>query len=120
MTLEMVRLALGAFLTSPGAGILGLLGAAYLTYKGVDKRLTGDRGLAKDAREAEAQKDRESDARERWQKFHDHLWDNRAALPADAMILGVQSLAQLVETQEQSAMLEVFAAYLAGEEGGTA
>ena len=83
MSLEMVRLALGAFLTSPGAGILGLLGAAYLTYKGVDKRLSGDRDLAKDAREAEAQKDRESDARDRWQKFHDHLWENRAALPAD-------------------------------------
>lgn len=115
MTTNAFWLAVGAFLTSPGAGLLGVLGAAYLALVGVDRRLSGDRLLAQEAREAQWAKERGADARERWQRFHDHLWVYRAVLPPDAMIAGIESLADLVETQEQSAMLEVFATYLADQ-----
>lgn len=112
---ETTRLSLGAFLTSPGAGILGLIGAGWLTLRGVDKRLAGDQRMAHEAREAEYRKDLEADARERWQLAYDWLWENRAELPADSLITGIKELRRLVETRQQSAMLEVFASSLEQE-----
>lgn len=112
---ESWRLAVGTFLTSPGAGVLGLLGSAYLAFKGANKRITADRELAATSRKEEHKRDLDSDARERWQSLYDHLWTNRDLLPAEALILGVQSLAELATTKQQNAMVEVFVAYLGGE-----
>lgn len=112
---EAWRLALGTFLSSPGAGVLGLLGAAWLAFIGANKRITADRELAVTSSTEEHQRDLDSDARERWQSFYDHLWTNRSLLPAEALILGVQSLAELATTKQQNAMVEVFVAYLGDE-----
>ncbi len=71
---ETARLGLGAFLTSPGAGLIGLLGAAWMAFVGVGKRLDGDRDIAREARRDEHEKAAEADARERWQWFYQRLW----------------------------------------------
>lgn len=57
---ETARLSIGAFLTSPGAGLIGLLGAAWLTFVGVGRRISGDRQLAQEARGAEREQDSET------------------------------------------------------------
>lgn len=113
--LETARLSVGAFLTSPGAGLLGLLGAAWLTFIGVGKRISGDRQLAQEARTAEREQEAETDARERWQWFYERLWDNRATLPPDALLDGIKSLRELTTTKQQSAMLEVLVRYVQSE-----
>src|SRR5690242_14897646 len=82
---ELIRLSLGAFLTSPGAGLLGLIGGAWLTYKGVDKRIDADRAMAATAREADLQRELDADARDRWQRAYDHLWVHRSDLPLTAL-----------------------------------
>ncbi|NUR79130.1 MAG: hypothetical protein HOQ21_01595 [Dermatophilaceae bacterium] len=112
---DTARLGLGAFLTSPGAGLIGLLGAAWLTFVGVGKRIEGDKELARDARRDEHERQLEADARERWQWFYERLWENRSDLPADALLHGMRSLRALAATQEQSAMLEVLARYVQSE-----
>lgn len=112
---ETARLSVGAFLTSPGAGLIGLLGAAWLTFVGVGKRISGDRQLAQEARTAEREQDAESDARERWQWFYERLWDNRDTLPPDALLDGITSLRELTTTKQQSAMLEVLVRYVQSE-----
>lgn len=112
---ETARLSIGAFLTSPGVGILGVLGAAWLTLVGVGKRLDGEKELAAKARKAERKKEREADARERWQWFYARLWDNREDLPLDALLDGIRSLRELSTTRQQSAMLEVLVRYVQSE-----
>lgn len=112
---EIARLSVGAFLTSPGAGLIGLLGAAWLTFVGVGRRISGDRQLAQEARAAEREQDAEADARERWQWFFERLWDNRETLPADALLDGIKSLRELTTTKQQSAMLEVLVRYVQSE-----
>lgn len=105
---ELIRLSIGAFLTSPGAGILGLIGAGLLAYVGVDKRLEGERKLALDARKDEHDKDIEADARERWQQMYAFLWDNREDLGDEVVLQGLESLGELSTTKQQAAMIRVF------------
>lgn len=102
-----VRLSIGAFLTSPGAGILGLVGAALLTLVGVDRRLHGEAELARSARAAEQAQDREADARERWAQMYTFLWENRDDVGGRAVLSGIGALADLATTDTQIAMLEV-------------
>ncbi|PRY59482.1 hypothetical protein BCF74_10972 [Knoellia remsis] len=107
MDIETIRLSLGAFLTSPGAGVLGLIGAALLTYVGVDKRLRAERRLALDARAATRAQDSENDARERWQLLFTFLWDNQEDLGATSVLHGLGVLRELATTSQQLGMLEV-------------
>jgi hypothetical protein len=69
---EVVRLAVGAFLTSPGFGGLAALGAAYV-----------------------------ADERERWWQSYTHLWDNRDDIHGPLLLAGIQSLGEVAETTQQ-------------------
>lgn len=102
------RLSVGAFLTSPGAGILGLIGAGYLAYRGVQSRLDGDQEIADRQHKA----DLEQESRERWQWWYDHLWENREEYTLEGLTLGAQGLRSIAESPQQALMLDVLVAYI--------
>jgi len=127
--LELVRLSLGAFLTSSGFGGVAAVGAAYWAYRTAAKRLEGDRDiarrghenaarmaaagvraaqeLAEDGRKADRDKAAEDDRRARWWETLRWLWSHRDVIDEQAFLEGVQALAQMVETRQQSVMLEI-------------
>ncbi len=104
---ETLRLSLGAFLTSSGAGGVAAVVAAYWAYRGVQSRLAGDRQIAAEAALSEAAASRVADARQRWWEMALWIWNARQYLDPVETVVAVEALKRLVQTQEQSAMLEV-------------
>jgi hypothetical protein len=105
---EGLRLALGAFLTSPGFGGVAAVVAAMVAVRGIRIRLLGDRELAEQARQAEREADRDSEARARW-------WDlarwvdaqvDAGSIPHEGLMDLLETMADSVTTKEQSVMLE--------------
>ena len=78
---------------------LAALGAAALAYRGIQARIGYDRAAATEA-----------DTRERWWQAYTHLWDNREEIPTADLLNGVASLEEVVETRQQSAMLDLLLA----------
>lgn len=103
---DSMRLAWGAWLSSPGAGILGALGAGWFAYRGIQRRIDGERSLAMDARTAEAEVRAATGRHDRWQWYYEFLWTNRDELPPAALRAGVQSLLGAVETESQTWQLD--------------
>lgn len=103
-------LAVGAFVTSAGFGAVTALGAAWVAYLGLGKRIRAERELAV----AKADEDRESalegDRRKRWWTVLTWLWDNRDTLGEDTMMQGLVALKTGELTVEQATMLQVVTA----------
>ena len=99
MNWELVRLSVGAFLTSAGAAAIAALVAAMLAYRGIVRRIEYDRKAATAA-----------DTRERWWQAYTHLWDHRAEIPTAALLNGVASLSDIAETEQQTVMLDLLLA----------
>ncbi len=98
MSLDAVRLAVGAWLTSPGFGGLAALVAAVIAYRGITKRIGADRALAVEA-----------DERQRWWEVLQWTWTNREALDdRDPLITAdvLVALGEAVPTKSQSVILE--------------
>lgn len=92
---EAARIALGAFLTSPGFGGLSAAGAALIAYRGIKTRIGADRALA-----------READERQRWWEALIWLSEHRTGLPRKSIIEAVNGLADSASTREQLLMLK--------------
>lgn len=117
MDVEIVRLSLGAFLTSPGFAGLAALGAALVAFRGVSTRVEIERHLAHEAQrhataEARAAADRNHEERRqaealvRWWELT--RWINvqleRENRDKDLLMSLLIELETLVTTREQSIM----------------
>jgi hypothetical protein len=106
---ENVRLSIGAWLVSPGAGVLaafGAVAAGWFAYLGVQRGLAADQARAEEARKAEAEVRATAERHARWQWYYEFLWANREQLPPAALKAGVQSLVGAVETESQTWQLD--------------
>lgn len=119
MDVEIVRLSLGAFLTSPGFAGLAALGAALMAFRGVRRRVEVEWELAHEAQrhasaEARAaaernhEERRQAEALVRWWELT--RWINvqldRENRDEDLLMSLLIELETLVTTREQSIMLE--------------
>ena len=120
MDAESLRLALGAYLSSPGFGGVAAVVAALVAVRGVRIRLRGDRELADPAGVAARVAAHESEARARW-------WDlarwvdaqiEAESIPRESLMDLVETMADSVTTKEQSVMLECVVTKLTGGAAG--
>lgn len=104
---ELIRLSVGAFVTSSGFGGVAAVGAALVAAKVAGSRLRGDYRLAAQGHVRNQRAVRDADARARWWETLQWLWTNRDSADEQAFLEGLQSLAEMVETRQQSVMLEI-------------
>jgi hypothetical protein len=104
---EFVRLSVGAFLTSPGFGGLAAVVGALAAVRVAMARLRGDYAMATQSQRRNQNAAREADARARWWDTLQWLWTNKEEVGEQAFLEGLQSLAAMVETRQQSVMLEI-------------
>jgi len=97
----------GAFLTSPGFGGLAAVVGALAAVRVAMARLRGDYQMAAQSHKRNQHAAREADARARWWDTLQWLWTNRDQVGDQAFLAGLQSLAAIVETRQQSVMLEI-------------
>lgn len=103
------RLALGAWLTSPGFGGLAALIAAVIAYLGITKRIAADHDLAIEAADRSRAAADAADERQRWWEVLQWTWTNRDALEdRDPLIAAsvLEALEPLVQTAAQSVILD--------------
>ena len=86
---------LNEFVMSSGFAGATAVVAAYVAYRGIGKRITADRDLA-----------REEDARQRWWDAVNWVWENHAQMEPDLALDTLQALGALAQTREQSAYLK--------------
>jgi len=70
-------------------------------------RLRGDYAMATQSQRRNQNAAREADARARWWDTLQWLWTNKEEVGEQAFLEGLQSLAAMVETRQQSVMLEI-------------
>jgi hypothetical protein len=104
---ELVRLSLGAFLTSSGLAGVAAVTAALIAANVAGARLRVDRILAAQQQEASQTAAHAADARARWWETVQWLWLNRAETNDLVFLEALQSLKEMVETRQQSVMLEI-------------
>jgi hypothetical protein len=86
---------LNEFVMSSGFAGATAVAAAYVAYRGIGRRISADRDLA-----------READARQRWWDGVNWVWENREHMEPDLALDTLQTLGGLAQTREQSAYLK--------------
>ena len=104
---ELVRLSIGAFLTSSGFGGVAAVCAALVAAKVAGSRLRGDYRLAAEQHNRNQEAAHASDARARWWETAQWLWLNKEQIADPDFLEALQALGKMVETKQQSVMLEI-------------
>lgn len=86
---------LNEFVTSAGFAGAAAVVAAFVAYRGIVRRISADRDLA-----------READERQRWWEAVSWFWDNRQEIDPDLALDTLDSLGGLAQTREQAAYLK--------------
>lgn len=86
---------LNGFIMSSGFAGATAVVAAYVAYRGIGRRISADRELARD-----------EDARQRWWEAVNWVWENREHMEPDLALDTLQTLGGLAQTREQSAYLK--------------
>jgi hypothetical protein len=97
----------GAFVTSSGFGGVAAVVGAQAAARVAGARLRGDYQMASQSHQRNQNAERDADARARWWETLQWLCANKEDVDQQAFLEGLQSLAAMVETRQQSVMLEI-------------